>query len=130
MKLFKSEEIHKIKKDQNFELNRKNEKVISSLKEALKLQNDIDFDADKARKVKDYQVWCESIQNKKSEMLKELKSYETAREKAKEELFSVLSRMDLIKDEIITSQEELDKLKLQIEWNRGILNKKELSYGV
>jgi hypothetical protein len=37
--------------------------------------------------------------------------------------------MDLIRDEIMTNEEELSKLKLQVEWNKGILNK-ELQYGV
>ena len=54
----------------------------------LKLQNDIDFDADKAKKVKEYQIWCEDLQEKISKELGNLKAYEKLVEEKKEQYYN------------------------------------------
>ena len=75
MQLFQKEQINSKRKEQTRELTLKNERLATSLRKVLALQKDIEFDADKAKKVADYQVWCEDLQKKMSKELANLKAY-------------------------------------------------------
>lgn len=121
MQLLKPEQINKKRKDQTRELTVRNDKLATSYKNLLKLQNDFEFDADKAKKVKDYEVWCEMLQKKKSDQLEELNKYIQATDMAREELYTVLARKDALEDSIVELQEEKDKLELQVKWQEGVL---------
>jgi len=121
--LFQKEEIQKRRHDQTRELIAKNTKLISSLKKSLELQNDIDFDADKAKKVRDYEIWCKDLQEKQSKVLATLKGYEKLLEDRKEDYYNVVARIDEKEDKIISLQEEIGRLELQVEFNKQILAK-------
>lgn len=121
MKLFSKEETNKKRKDQNRDLLLKNERLISSLKKVLKLQNEIDFDTEKARKVKDYEVWCKDIQTKQSKELETLNGYSKLVEDKKEEFYSWVSKIDCLEDKVISLNEEIEKLSLQVKWNEALV---------
>ncbi len=123
MKLFKPEVINQKRQDQNMELTRKNEKLIASLKKILALQKDIDFDADKAKKVKEYMQWCEDLQGKQSKELENLKAYQKLVEEKKEEYYKLLQAKDAIEDKITDLKEELKKLEIQVGFTKQILEK-------
>ena len=123
MKLFQKEEILKSRKDQTRELVLKNERLIKSLRKVLNLQNDIEFDADKAKKVKDYQVWCEDLQKKMSKELGNLKAYEKLVDEKKEEYYNLVVRKDEIEDKMTDLKEETGRLELQINFKRELLTK-------
>lgn len=123
MQLFTPEKINATRKSQTRELVVKNERLVKSLRKVLDLQNDIEFDADKAKKVREYQVWCVDLQKKMSKELGNLKAYEKLTEDKKEEYYKVLEVKDALEDSIITLREELEKLKLQVEFKKQILNK-------
>ncbi len=123
MQLFTKETINKNRKDQTRELMLKNERLIASNRKILALQNDIDFDADKAKKVKDYQIWCDDLLKKQSRELSNLMAYKKLLEDKKEEYYKLLEVKDALEDNIITLREELDKLKIQVDFKRQILNK-------
>ena len=123
MKLFQKEEILKSRKDQTRELVLKNERLIKSLRKVLNLQNDIEFDADKAKKVKDYQVWCEDLQKKMSKALGNLTAYEKLVDEKKEEYYNLVVRKDEIEDKMTDLKEETGRLELQINFKRELLTK-------
>ena len=123
MQLFKKEEILKVRKDQTRELVLKNERLVKSLRKVLDLQNDIEFDADKAKKVKDYQIWCEDLQKKMSKELGNLKAYEKLTEDKREEYYLLVGKMDEIEDKIMDRKEELAKLDAQVAFTRQLLEK-------
>ena len=123
MKLFTKEEINKRRHETNRELTAKNEKVVSSLKKVLKLQEEIDFDKEKAKKMKEFQVWCDNLNEKKSLLLQDMKKYQNAVEGAKEELYRVIARKDMFEDEIANLEEEIGRLQLQVQWNKQVLTK-------
>jgi predicted nucleic acid-binding Zn-ribbon protein len=123
MRLFQKEEILKGRKDQTRELTLKNERLATSLRKLLNLQKDIEFDADKAKKVKDYQVWCEDLQTKMSKELGNLNAYKKLVEERKEEYYNLVAKKDEIEDGIITLKEELEKLELQVVLKKQILQK-------
>ena len=123
MQLFKREQIHKIKKDQTRELVVQNERLIASLKKKLALQNDIEFDADKAKKVRDYEVWCKDLQDKMEKELRNLKAYQKLVDDKKEEYYGLITSYDALQDRIILQKEELNKLELQVAFKRELLNK-------
>lgn len=123
MQLFTPEKINKVRKDQTRELVVKNERLISSMRKVLNLQNDIEFDQDKAKKVADYQVWCADLQNKMSRELLNLKAYEKLVEEKKEEYYNLVAKKDEIEDKILDRKEELGRLDLQLNFKRELLNK-------
>ena len=123
MQLFSKEEINKKRKDQTRELVVKNERLVSSLKKVLSLQKDIEFDADKAKKVKEYQVWCKDLQDKMSKELANLNAYKKLVEEKKEEFYNLVARKDEIEDRIMDRREELDKLNLEVALLKQILNR-------
>lgn len=123
MKLFTREEINKNRKEQTRELEVKNSRLVSSMKKILKLQNDIDFDSEKAKKVKDYQIWCEDLQSKMSKELGNLKAYETLVNEKREEYYRLITSFDALQDKILDKKEELDKLLTQVEFKKQILEK-------
>ena len=121
MQLFTKEQVNKKRKDQTRELVVKNERLIQSLKKILALQNDIEFDAEKAKKVKEYQVWCEDLQVKMSRELGNLKAYEKLTEEKKEEYYRLITSLDALQDQILNKQEELKKLDLQLNFKRELI---------
>lgn len=120
-KLFSAEEISKRRNESNRELTAKNERVISSMKRVLKLQDQLDFKPEKAKKVKEFEIWCDDLNAKKSKLLQELNKYTDAVENTKEELYRVIARKDKFEDEITDLQEEISRLKLQVEFNRNLI---------
>lgn len=124
MKLFKKDEINKIHKDQTRELILKNRTLISSLKKTLALQKEIDFEPEKAKKVKEYQVWCEELQKKMSEELRTLEIYKKLTEEEKEKYYNMVVKLDAIQDKIYDLEEEISKLDLQIKFKEELLNVK------
>lgn len=120
-KLFSPEEISKRRHESNRELTAKNERVISSLKKVLKLQEQIDFEPEKAKKVQEFQVWCDDLNQKKSVLLKELNKYKSALDSSKEELYRVIARKDKFEDEITDLREEIGRLKLQIDFSKNLI---------
>jgi Mg2+ and Co2+ transporter CorA len=123
MQLFTKEQINKKRKDQTRELMMKNDRLIASNRKVLALQKEIEFDADKAKKVKDYQKWCEDLQEKMSKELKSLNAYKLLVEEAKEEYYNLVARKDEVEDRIADKLEELAKLELQVTFTKTILEK-------
>jgi len=123
MKLFTKEEINKTRKDQTRELTIKNEKLVKSLRKTLALQKEIDLDSEKAKKVKDYEVWCAEIHNRMDKELQTLKAYEKLVEDKKEEYYNLVSKIDAKEETIFNLDEEIKKLKLQVEFNKTIIIK-------
>lgn len=123
MQLFTKETINKTRKDQTRELMLKNQRLIDSNRKVLALQDDIEFDADKAKKVKEYQVWCDDLQKKMSNELGNLKAYKKLVEDKKEEYYKVLEIKDSLEDKILTLTEEKDKLEIQVKWKQEITSK-------
>jgi len=123
MQLFSKETINSKRKDQTRELTLKNDRLASSLRKTLALQNDIEFDADKAKKVADYQVWCQDLQTKMSKELANLNAYKKLAEDIKEEYYNLVARKDEIEDKILDRKEELTKLDTQVAFTRTILEK-------
>lgn len=121
MQLFTPEKINKNKKEQLRELTLKNDRLAISLRKLLNLQKDIEFDADKAKKVKEYQVWCEDLQNKQSKELANLKAYEKLTEEKKEEYYELVAKKDGIEDSIIDLKEELSRLELLVNLKRKLV---------
>ena len=121
MQLFSKEQINKGRKDQTRELTLKNERLASSLRKILNLQNEIEFDTDKAKKVKDYQVWCEGLQTKMSKELANLKAYEKLVDEKKEEYYNLVAKIDAIEDKIIDLKEEHSRLQLQLTFKGELL---------
>lgn len=120
MKLFSKEEINKGRKDQTRELIKKNERLATSLRKVLSLQKDVDFDADKAKKVKDYQIWCDDIQKKMSKVLETLKVYETLVDNKKEEIYELVDKKDSLEDKIFDLNEEIESLEFQLKFKREL----------
>lgn len=125
MRLFKKEEIQAKRQAQGRELTLKNEKLIASLKKILALQKDIDFDAEKAKKVKEYMQWCQDLQEKQSKELANLKAYENLVEERKEQFYELISKKDTIEDKIMDLKEELNKLEIQVAFKRQIIEKSD-----
>lgn len=123
MRLFKKEEIQAKRQAQGRELTLKNEKLIASLKKILALQKDIDFDAEKAKKVKEYMQWCQDLQEKQSKELANLKAYEKLVDERKEQFYELVSKKDAIEDKIMDLKEELGRLELQVKWKQEIVSK-------
>lgn len=123
MQLFSKETINTKRKEQTRELTLKNERLAASLRKILNLQKDIEFDSDKAKKVADYQVWCEDLQKKMSKELSNLKAYEKLVDEKKEEYYNLVARKDEIEDKILDRKEELEKLDLQVAIKKQILEK-------
>lgn len=121
MQLFSKEQINSKRKDQTRELTLKNERLAVSLRKILALQKDIEFDADKARKVKEYQVWCEDLQIKMSKELGNLNAYKKLVEEKKEEYYNFVARKDEIEDRIIDLKEEISRLDLQVNFKRELI---------
>lgn len=123
MKLFTKEEINKNRKDQTRELMIKNDRLIASNRKILSLQKDIEFDADKAKKVKEYEVWCADLQTKMGKELKNLTAYQKLVEDEKEKYYKLIQSVDALEDKLIDGQEELSRLDLQISLKKSILEK-------
>jgi len=123
MQLFQKETIEKKRKEQTRELTLKNERLATSLRKVLALQKDIEFDADKAKKVADYQVWCEDLQKKMSKELANFEVYKKLVEDKKEEYYGLITSLDAIQDKILDLREERDKLNLEVELQKQILEK-------
>lgn len=123
MQLFSKEQINLKRKDQTRELTKKNERLATSLRKVIALQSEVDLDQDKAKKVKDYQVWCEDIQIKMSKTLSTLKAYEKLADDKKEEYYALVEKLDEIDDKIIDRNEEIVKLDLQIRFKEELLKK-------
>ncbi len=123
MQLFSKEIINTKRKEQTRELAMKNERLASSLRKVLALQKDVELDADKAKKVTDYQVWCEDLQKKMARELGNLKAYEKLVDEKKEEYYNLVARKDEIEDRIVSRKEELEKLNLQVVLQKQILEK-------
>jgi len=123
MQLFSKEQINSKRKEQTRELTLKNDRLAKSLRKVLALQNDIEFDADKAKKVEDYQTWCADLQTKMSKELANLEAYKKLIEEKKEEYYNLVAKTDAIEDRILDKQEELKKLELQVAFTRQILEK-------
>ena len=101
----------------------KNDRLATSLRKILNLQKDIEFDADKAKKVADYQVWCADLQAKMSKELANLTAYEKLVDENKEEYYNLVAKKDEIEDKILDKKEELEKLDLQVALKKQILEK-------
>lgn len=125
MELFKKEEVQAKRHNQTRELILKNEKLISSLKKTLALQKDIEFDAEKAKKVKDYMQWCEDLQKKQSKELANFEAYKKLTEDKKDEYYRLVESKDALEDKIVNLKEDVEKLKLQVEWNQKIIEKQK-----
>ena len=123
MQLFSKEQVNVKRKEQTRELTLKNERLATSLRKILNLQKDIEFDADRAKKVTEYQKWCDDLQNKMSRELSNLKAYEKLTEEKKEEYYSLVARKDEIEDRILDRKEELEKLDLQVALLKQITEK-------
>lgn len=123
MQLFSKEQVNTKRKEQTRELTLKNERLATSLRKILNLQKDIEFDADKAKKVADYQVWCEDLQKKMSKELSNLTAYKKLVDDKKEEYYNLVARLDAIEDKIIDKKEELEKVGLQLSLKKQILEK-------
>ena len=121
MQLFQKEQINSKRKEQTRELTLKNERLATSLRKVLALQKDIEFDADKAKKVADYQVWCEDLQKKMSKELANLKAYEKLVDEKKEEYYGLITSLDAIQDKILDKKEELGQLDLQVAFKRELV---------
>lgn len=123
MQLFQKEQINSKRKEQTRELTLKNERLATSLRKILALQKDIEFDADKAKKVADYQIWCEDLQKKMSKELSNLEAYKKLVDEKKEEYYNLVARKDEIEDKILDRKEELGRLDLQLSFKKQILEK-------
>lgn len=123
MELFKPEQINKVRKEQTRELIAKNDRLAKSMRKLLGLQKDIEYDADKAKKVKEYQIWCEDLQKKMDRSLGTLKAYDKLLEEKKEQYYELVAKKDAIEDNIMDLKEELDTLELQINFKKELLNK-------
>jgi len=123
MELFSKEKINRARKEQTRELMLKNERLIASNRKVLNLQKEIEFDADKAKKVKDYQIWCEDLQKKMSKELANLEAYKKLLEDKKEEYYNAVARLDAVEDKILDRKEELGRLDLQLNFKRELLTK-------
>lgn len=123
MKLFDKETINAKRKDQTRELTMKNERLVVSLKKILTLQNDIDFDADKAKKVADYQIWCKDLQDKMAKELGNLNAYKKLVEDKKEDYYGLINSFDALEDKILDKREELEKLEMMVVLKKQILEK-------
>ncbi len=123
MQLFSKEQVNTRRKEQTRELTLKNERLATSLRKVLALQKEIDFDADKAKKVADYQIWCKDLQEKMSKELGNLKAYEKLVEDKKEEYYNLVGRKDEIEDKILDRKEELGKLDMMVALKKQILEK-------
>jgi hypothetical protein len=121
MQLFSKEQINGKRKDQTRELTLKNERLAGSLRKVLNLQKDIEFDADKAKKVADYQVWCEDLQKKMSKELANLTAYTKLVDDKKEEYYNLVARYDELEDKILDRKEELGRLDLQVNFKKELL---------
>lgn len=123
MQLFSKEIINTKRKEQTRELTLKNERLAGSLRKILNLQKDIEFDADKAKKVADYQIWCKDLQEKMSKELGNLEAYKKLVEEKKEEYYALVASKDVLEDRILDLKEELDKLNLQVNFKKELLTK-------
>lgn len=121
MHLLQKEEIEAKRKNNARELTIKTEKLVSSYKKVLALQNDIHFDADKAKKIRDYEIWCADLQVKQSKELERLKVYEKLVEDTKEDYYQRLGLKDALDEKIFNLKEEITKLDLQIKWKQEVL---------
>lgn len=121
MQLFSKEQINTKRKDQTRELMLKNERLIISNRKILELQKDIDFDTDKAKKVKDYQIWCEDLQSKIAKELSNLKAYNKLVDEKKDEYYNLVAKKDEIEDKILDLTEELKKLELQVVFKKELI---------
>jgi len=120
MKLLSKEEVDSKRKAQKRDLMLTNERLVSSLKKVLKLQNDIEFDTEKDKKVKEFEVWCKDIQERQSKELQILNSYSQLIEEKKEIYYSWVEKVDTMQDKVLELEEELERLKLQANWNKQI----------
>lgn len=123
MQLLSPEKINSKRKEQTRELTLKNERLATSLRKVLALQKDIEFDADKAKKVADYQIWCEDLQKKMSKELANLEAYKKLVEDKKEEYYNLVAKIDELQDKTFDLKEEISRLILQVEWNRKLTQK-------
>lgn len=123
MELFSKETINRKRKGQTRELAMKNDRLAVSLRKLLQLQNDIDFDADKAQKVKEYQIWCEDVQTKQGKVLAELRAYEKLLDEKKERYYELVAQQDSLEDSILDKQEESGRLELELTFKRELLAK-------
>lgn len=123
MQLLKKEQVNQKLKDQTRELVEKNQRLVSSLKKTIALQNDIDIDAEKAKKIKEYEVWCDDLQKKMSTELSHLKAYQKLVEDKKEEYYRLVTAKDAIEDKILTLKEEVSRLELQVKFYQSLIQK-------
>jgi len=121
MQLFSKEQINGKRKEQTRELTLKNERLAGSLRKVLNLQKEVEFDADKAKKVADYQVWCEDLQKKMSKELANLTAYTKLVDDKKEEYYNLVARYDELEDKILDRKEELGRLDLQVNFKKELL---------
>jgi len=116
MKLFSKEQLNKARNDKNQEIRMTTDKLVSSMKKAIKLKESFDFDTEKAKAIHDFDVFCQTLNDKKSQALKELNNFTSARDLAKDELYSVIARKDKFEDEILDLKEEISRLQPQVEF--------------
>jgi len=121
MKLFTREEIYKVQKDQARENTRVNDKIIASLKRTLRFSNSVNIDEEKVKKMKEFDLWCENLQNKKSELLKDIQTYRKTLSELKEDLYAVIEKKDSLEDINIDLIEKNENLDLQIKWKEEVL---------
>lgn len=123
MELLKKEQINKARKDQTREIMLKNERLVKSTRKLLDLQNDLEFDADKSKKVKEYQQWCQDLQTKMSRELKTFEAYKKLTEDKKDEYYRVIENLDKLEDIITDKKEEIGRLDLQLALKGELLRK-------
>lgn len=121
--LFTKEVVNQKRQQYNRELTAKNEKLVASLKKILALQKEIDFDAAKAKQVKDFMAFCEDIQSKQSKVLAELKAYEKLLEGKKETVYALVSKQDSLEDKILDLKEEKEKLDIEVGFKKQVIEK-------
>lgn len=118
MELLKKEEINSKRKLNNQMLAKQAEKCISTIRKATKIAKDLDIDQEKMKKYREYEVWCEDLNKKKNEQLKELKKYQDATELVKQEFFHIIARRDELINQNLDLKEENSQLELQVKWNK------------
>lgn len=123
MQLFSREQVNLKRKNETRELSLKNDRLAKSLRKVLDLQKEVEFDQDKAKKVKDYQVWCADLQNKMDKALGTLKSYEKLVEEKKEEIYELVERKDELEDTLLDLREEQERLDFELNFKRELLGK-------
>jgi hypothetical protein len=107
MKLLSKTEVESSKQKQNEDILERNSRLAEYLKGGLKKFNLIkdNYDQDKLKRSKEYESFCQKINAKKSELLKDYTKWEKAVKDQKDLYYSIVEKMDEI-------QEREEKVKL------------------